>query len=254
MHERNAMLCEQRPVADTRQLQQLRRIHSPCRQDHFALRSELTRAAVLLHDDTRRPPVRVEQYPRDEYFALDGQIPSVQHGVQILETARRALAIARIDVVNARTFELRAVEVVGASIARLLAAREKHVADGMYGALHRRNADWSICAVILGVAERMRFELAEIRQDVAIRPALVARLRPVVVVARLAAHIDHRVDRAGAALHLAARTIKRTVVEFLLGLAVVHPVIRFVVVRLREADWNLEPERIVRAPRFQQQH
>src|SRR5258708_25931078 len=100
----------------------------------------------------------------------------------------------------------------------------------------------------------MRFELAEIRQYVAKRPALVARRGPVVEIMRLPAHVDHRVNRAGTALHLAARTIDRPVVEFLFGLAVIHPVIGFVVVRLGETHRDLEPERALLAARFEQQH
>ncbi len=124
----------------------------------------------------------------------------------------------------------------------------------MDGILHRRDTDWAVRAVILGVAKRMRFELAEIRQHVAKGPALVPRRRPVVEIVRLAAHVDHRVDRAGAALHFAAWAIDRPVVEFLLGLAVVHPVVGFVVVRLGETHRDLEPERAVLAARFEQQH
>src|SRR6516164_5869953 len=55
-------------------------------------------------------------------------------------------------------------------------------------------------------------------------PAFAAALAPAVVIGRCAAHIDHAVDRAGAAQHFAARLIEGAVVELLLGLALEHPV------------------------------
>ena len=66
--------------------------------------------------------------------------------------------------------------------------------------------------------------LLEERQHGIPVPALAAELAPVVVVGRIAAHIHHAVDRAGAAQHLAARQIQRAVVQCLLWRAVEHPV------------------------------
>ena len=102
---------------------------------------------------------------------VDREILARERRVQILETARRALAVARVDIVDAGTFELCAVEVVAAPVACLIAALQEHMADWMHGVFHRRNADWAVSAVIFGVAERMRFELAEIRQHSRNAPA-----------------------------------------------------------------------------------
>ena len=53
----------------------------------------------------------------------------------------------------------------------------------------------------------------EVGQHLGPGPAGVARGRPVVVVARLAAHVDHGVDRARAAEHLAARLVAAAAVQ-----------------------------------------
>ena len=68
-----------------------------------------------------------------------------------------------------------------------------------------------ICVGTLGDIERaisamkavvqalVAFGLLEVRQHVVIVPAGIAELAPMIVVRRLAAHIDHRIDRARAA-------------------------------------------------------
>ena len=60
--------------------------------------------------------------------------------------------------------------------------------------------------------------LLEIGQHVVPAPAGIAELAPAVVVGRLAAHVDHAVDRGAAAQHLAARIGERAAVEPGLGL------------------------------------
>src|SRR5207244_13077073 len=55
-------------------------------------------------------------------------------------------------------------------------------------------------------------------------PAGAAALPPQIVIGRVAAHIHHTVDRAGAAKHLAARLVHAAALELWLGLALEHPV------------------------------
>ena len=83
--------------------------------------------------------------------------------------------------------------------------------------------------------------LLEERQHRIPVPALTSALTPVVVIGRRAAHIDHAVDRAGAAQHLAARLVEGAVVELLLGLALEHPVDPRVGERLRVAERDMDP-------------
>ena len=68
-------------------------------------------------------------------------------------------------------------------------------------------------------AARIVLGALEVGQHRVVVPALAAALAPFVVVGGVAAHIDHAVDRAGAAQHLAARLVHDAVVELGLGLA-----------------------------------
>src|SRR4029077_1099519 len=86
-------------------------------------------------------------------------------------------------------------------------------------------------------------------------PATVAELRPVVVVLRLAADIDHAVDRARPAQHFSARHFYATPTRTLVGLGREAPVDGRQVDHLGNADGNARPE-VVRAlgARLEQQH
>ena len=75
-----------------------------------------------------------------------------------------------------------------------------------------------------------------------------------VVVGRLAAHVDHGVDRRRAADHLAARIGEAAAVEARLRLGLEHPVRARIADREQIADRNVEPDPVVAAAGFQQQH
>ncbi len=68
------------------------------------------------------------------------------------------------------------------------------------------------------------FRLPEEWQHIVPAPALAAHLAPLVVVAGLAAHIDHAVDRGAAAKHLAARIADGATVQARLGFRLEAPV------------------------------
>src|SRR4029079_10263332 len=106
----------------------------------------------------------------------------------------------------------------------------------------------------LGIAERMRFELAEERQAVTERPTLVAELAPVIVVGGDSADIDKTVDRARAAHHLAARPIDTPAVQGRLLVGYVFPVHAPVEKSLGKADRNMDPRIAVLWTGFKQQH
>src|SRR5262249_13311851 len=72
-------------------------------------------------------------------------------------------------------------------------------------------------------------------------PAVAASLAPAIVVSRGAAHIDHAVDRTGAAENLAAGLIKGAVVELLFRLTFEHPVDARVGEGLGVAERNVNP-------------
>ncbi len=96
--------------------------------------------------------------------------------------------------------------------------------------------------------------LPEKRQHIIPAPTLVAELSPLVVVARLAAHIDHAVDRRAAAQHLAARIVDGSSAQAGLRLGLEAPVGARVVHAIEIADRDVDPQVIVLAAGFQQQH
>src|SRR5207249_9110179 len=76
---------------------------------------------------------------------------------------------------------------------------------------HRvRDVQWSADAVEIVGAALLVLRLLEERQYRIPVPAFAAALAPAVVIGRGTAHIDHAVDRAGAAQHLAARLVEGT--------------------------------------------
>jgi hypothetical protein len=92
-------------------------------------------------------------------------------------------------------------------------------------------------------------------QRVAPRPGVVAgQLRPLVVVAGLAAHVDHAVDAAAAAQRLAARIAQRAAVQAGGGLGVVEPVGARVADAIQVAHRNVDPVVVVLAAGLDQQH
>jgi hypothetical protein len=183
---------------------------------------------------------------------LDCEIPPAPGRAEI--GARRAPAPApggrRLVIADA--FLARAVEIVVARNAgfergldhRIGQRRAHPIGDG------ERPAD----AVKFVRAALLILRLAEIGQHVVPAPALAAALAPAVVIPRRAAHVNHTVDRAGAAEHLAARLIENAAVEPLLRLGVEHPIHARIGEDFRVAERNVDPRIPVLAPGFEQQH
>ena len=96
--------------------------------------------------------------------------------------------------------------------------------------------------------------LEEIGQDVVPRPTGIAELAPVIIVRRLAAHVDHAVDRRASAEHLAARVDEASPVETRLGRGLHHPVRARVADAVQVSDRNADPVVRVAAPGFEQEH
>ena len=97
-------------------------------------------------------------------------------------------------------------------------------------------------------------EQLEVGQNIGPAPARITQRRPIVEVARMAAHEDHGVYRAGATEHLASRPIAFAAVEGWVGLSLIHPVDAGIVERLAVADWYAQPDSPVIAARLKQQN
>src|SRR5215813_2073742 len=79
-------------------------------------------------------------------------------------------------------------------------------------------------------------------------------LPPVVVVLRVAAHVDHAVDGGRTPKRLAARHVDTSVVELGLRCTLEFPVHSFVHVGLGEPERDVYPRVCIRRPGFKKQH
>ena len=86
-------------------------------------------------------------------------------------------------------------------------------------------------------------------------PGVVAGdLRPLVVITRLAAHVNHAVDARAAAQHLAARVAQAAAIQAGGGLGFVQPIGARIANAIQVAHRNMHPVVIVFLARFNQQH
>ena len=152
----------------------------------------------------------------------------------------------------AAAFVVAAVEVVGLGDADLRCRLAKGIEDLPTDA-RLLDAPLAAGAVRLVGAGREILAALEVGQHVVPRPAGVAELAPLVVVARLAAHVDHAVDRRAAAQHLAARVGEGAAVEAGLRLGLEAPVGASVAHAIEIADGNVDPDIVVAPARLEQQ-
>src|SRR5215475_9008784 len=80
--------------------------------------------------------------------------------------------------------------------------------------------------VILRGPAFLVFRFLKVGKHIRVAPTGIAQVAPAVVVAALTADINHGVDRAAAAQHLAARPIEAAVSQLSLRLRVVSPITR----------------------------
>ena len=92
----------------------------------------------------------------------------------------------------------------------------------------------------------------EVGQHVVPAPAVVAFARPAVVVLGLAAHVDHGVDRARAAEHLAARLVAAPAAEAGLRHGLEGPVVGAVLGQQREPGGAVDEDALVGRPGLEQ--
>ena len=247
----NAEGLQQRRRSDARQLQKLRRIIGAGRQDQFARgarRPRLPAHAIL----DAGGAASLEQNARGQRVGDDAQIGAAGHRFQVGLRGRAARALARRRLVKAGAFLRRAVEVVVARIAALDGGFDEGECQRMLVALVR-HGERAVAAVQFIGPALVCFRLAEVGKNVVVAPAGIAELAPHVEVLRLAADVDHAVDRARSAEHLAARRDHRAPGQFRLRFGFVTPVVAAVGEQLAVAERDMNPEIAVRRPRLQQE-
>ena len=132
-------------------------------------------------------------------------------------------------------------------------ALTKLAGQGMHRTGDFADMQWAAGAMPGAGAQRVILHALVDRQDVAPSPARIALRLPIVEIARLAAGIDHGVDRARPAQNLAAGKVVVAAAQTRNRLALIHPVHAAVIEGLAVADRQLDPESPVRGPGLEQQ-
>ena len=201
----DAVALQLRLRADAGEHQQLRRAEGAAAQHRLAPRAHLPELAAVVVGDARGAPA-VEQHARRHGLRDHLQVGPRQVGREKRLGGAATLAVALRHLVEEGALLLRAVVVrVGGEAVHLRSLLE-HLVDGAVVARvgHVQRA----ALAVEGVGELLVVLAApEQRQHLVVRPAGVAQRGPVVVVPAVAAHVEHGVDGAGAAQHLAARLV-----------------------------------------------
>ena len=208
---------------DARQHQQLRRVVGAAAHDHLALGAPLEQLARALGDHAGRAGA-VEGDLEDVRVGLDRQVRPLGDRVQVGHRGARAAAVALGDLVPAEAVLLAVVEVVVGGQAHRLGGLEERLAhDAARAGLADRQRPAG--AVELARAALVVLGALEVGQQVVPAPAGAAGVAPLVVVERVAADVDHRVERRRAAEHAPARQVDAAVVGARLPAGHVVPVV-----------------------------
>src|SRR5215471_12719621 len=119
-----------------------------------------------------------------------------------------AMAVTDSRLQPAETLLLLRVVVLGERMPDARAGFQKRLAKRIFIAVEPRRQRSVAAAVCIGTA-LPRFLPPEIREHVRVGPAKETRRRPAVIVAAMAAHISHRVDRGRSANDFAACAFDR---------------------------------------------
>jgi len=222
VHDAQAQRRQLAARPDSRQQQDLRRQQRAGGHQHLVPRADLLEPAGTPELHAAGAPA-FEQHAGGVRAGEHGEVAAAPVGRQVGPGRAEALAVPVRDLVRADAFLLRAVEVVVEDMARR-AARVVEGLQQLVGAAQVRHVERAGAPVELAAQALVVLGAAEVGQHVVVGPARVALGRPVVVVGTVAADVDHRVDRARAAQHLAARLPAGAPVQALLRHGVEVPV------------------------------
>ena len=250
---RDAERLEQRRRADAGQLQQLWRVDRAPAEDDFARGTDLFEPtpATIFHPDCAPP---LEQDAGGMRFRPQDEVATPERGAEIFVGGRGAATVAGVEVEHPDAFAAFAIEVGRGSKTERFARRDESPAQRVGEVGNVADPLRPARAVPVAGAVVVILGLDEIGQHVGPAPTAIARRRPVVKIVRLAADMDHRVDRSGSADDLAARPVAGATVEPGDRVGIVHPVDARIEEGPAIADRQLDPDRPVGSPRLDQQH
>ena len=244
-----SLRCAGRP--DAGEHQKLRCVDGTRRHDDLAPRLDLDPLAPAPYRDPRRAPAR-EQDALGQRVGPDREVRSGSRAVEMRPGGAPAQALVDRAVHASETFLPVAVDVLGHGVARLPAGldegRVERVRQGTIARMERA------VAAAIGVAALLaRLGTPEIGQHVGISPAPRPRRIPRLEVHRVAADVDHPVDRGRAAEAPPARAGDAAIVEMGLGLGQILPVGAAHVHRPVERAGHAQEEMPVAAAGLEQQ-
>ncbi|VTR66341.1 conserved hypothetical protein [Desulfosarcina cetonica] len=235
-------------------LQQLRRIDGPAATDNFATVGVVHLAALSVgHADGA---FTLEQDPGNQGVAFDRQVATLLDRVDIGSCRIPAAAAIGGAVEPAEALLLETVDIPGERIARLADSHEKCIEQGIVAA--GRGQIKGACRARVGIgADHAALDAFEIGQAVGVGPVGQAVfLGPFLVIHGVAANVDHAVNAAGSAQHLAPGLVDPAVMHEGFGIGLVPPVIGTAGERVSQGRGHVDAkiEAMVRSAGFQHQY
>ena len=251
----NPMRRQMARIANARQHQQLRRVDRRGRENHLCRRRNHLDPAAALDLDPGRAAVFDHHFPRQtaQHRAVAAFLCRPQIGIG----GRPALTFENRGLHRAKTFLLLAIVIGGHRIARLLPRRDKGVEQRV---LARPAAD--VQRPFVAAPGRIAAIMApvpllhplEIGQNIGIAPARRALLGPMIIIARMAPHIDHAIDAGRSADHLAARCGQPPPVQMRFRLRLKAPVVNPHIHRIGQRARHLDERPDIAAAMLDHDH
>ena len=246
-----SMLFQQFRLANSGQLQQLRRIDGAGADHHLAPGQRGALAAVHRVTDAGAAGALERQTVRMG-AGDNGQIASPHGRVQIAARRGHATALADGRLCHGDAFLHGAVVIGVVGNTHLSRGGHDRIVEGT-ALVQIGDLQGAVAAAEFIVAARISFHFAEVRQDVTIAPAAIAQLRPGIIILGLAAHENHAVDGRRAAQQLAPRHIYGAVCAAFLWLRFIQPVGLGIINQTGKSNRHPGPG-MVGAPGLQQQN
>ena len=244
-------------VANAGQVEDLRRLEGASAQQHLA--RGIGRLQVCRSGDAVIDADSAALFKADLMGVRakgDGQIRAAfQDRVQIALRRTPATPVLDGQLIAAKALLRGAVKVLRHRIARLPSSLDDAGIEGMAGPLAPTDAQRAISAVIVIGTVLEAFGLFEIGQRIGIGPALQAHLAPLIIVAGMAANIDHAIDGRRAAKPPTSGVPELAPIHVGFRLAPKAPIkITLLLDQRANACRHAHQDRGVLAARFKQQH
>ena len=188
--------------------------------------------------------------------ADDGQVGTVFDRVQVSPRRTQPAPPVDIAVKGPEAFLSVAVDILREGVTRLLDRLEKGTEKGIFTGARFQQQGAIDTMVFIGT-DKAGFRAFKVGQIVGVVPVLhTGILAPALIVHGIAANVDHAVDAARAAQHLAPPVENTPVVHVRFRFALVTPVIEFVAQRDRQSGRHVDEDipDIVGASGLQHQH